>query len=84
MADQTAEPLIVVILVGSPEQIQRGKGEPAVTCAQAAARLGISDARLRQITKNGAIAPVAVFGKAHLYLERDVEELKQRRSVIHG
>ena len=70
--------LIVVMLIGEPEQIRAGRGEVVITVAQACARLGLSESGLRQYINAGELVPVAKVAKARLFKEADVEELRNR------
>lgn len=73
----------LVILYGSNEQISSGKGEVAITAAQAAARLGVSASRIRQMVLAERIRPLPErFHGADLFLERDVEVLKAVREGV--
>lgn len=69
----------VVILVGEPEAIRAGQGEVAVTAAQAAAMLKMSEGSFRNCMKRGEIAPCATITNADLFRESDVEALRARR-----
>lgn len=70
----------LVILYGTNEQISAGKGEVAITAAQAAARLGVSASRIRQMVLAERLQPLGErLHGADLFLERDVEVLKAVR-----
>ena len=70
----------LVILYGSSEQISSGRGEVAITAAQAAARLGVSASRIRQFVLAGRLQPLGErLHGADLFLESTVEELKAAR-----
>lgn len=73
--------LVMVILVGTPEEIQAGRGRPVLTAAEAAVRLGVSAGRVRQHVVAGELKHVARFERAHLYLETDVEVLRLKREL---
>lgn len=80
MTPKTLHPdWVVVFLVGPQEQINAGKGMTAIPSNLAAARLGISEARLRQLVNDGAIGPCATYKGAWLFSESDVEVLKRER-----
>jgi hypothetical protein len=73
----------LVILYGSNEQISSGKGEVAITAAQAAARLGVSASRIRQMVLAERLQPLTErLHGADLFLERDVEMLKAVREGV--
>lgn len=76
-----APPLIVQIVVGTAEEISSGQGETAVTMAQVAARLGISITGVRNLVLRRQLTPCAKFDKTHLFVERDVEELRAKRET---
>lgn len=70
----------LVILHGSSEQISAGKGEVVVTAAQAAARLGVSASRIRQLVMAGTLVPLSErLHGADLFPERDIEQLRAQR-----
>lgn len=72
----------LVILYGSHDQIAAGRGEVAITAAQAAARLGISASRVRQLVMVGRLEPLGErLHGSDLFLERTVEQLKAAREV---
>lgn len=75
----------VVILYGPNEQIAAGRGEIAITAAQAAARLGVSASRVRQLVLSGELSPLPerIHG-ADLFLEREIERLKAVREGALG
>lgn len=70
----------LVILYGSNDQLSNGKGEVVVTAAQAAARLGVSSSRIRQLVMAGTLVPLAErLHGADLFPERDIEMLRAQR-----
>lgn len=74
----------IVILHGSSEQIASGHGEVVVTAAQAAARLGVSASRIRQLVSAGQIAPIGErFHGADLFREVEVEVVKAERAAAY-
>ena len=71
--------LIPHVLVGTPEEIRAGKGRTAITITQAAGRLGVSELSVRNLIAKGALASVARFAGALLFLEQEVEQLRIAR-----
>lgn len=70
----------LVILHGSSEQISSGKGEVVVTAAQAAARLGVSASRIRQLVMAGTLVPLPErLHGADLFPELAIERLRSQR-----
>lgn len=73
----------IVILHGPNDQISAGKGEVVVTAAQAAARLGVSASRIRQMVASGVLTPVGErLHGADLYREIDVEQVRADREAM--
>ncbi len=74
----------IVILHGTSEQIASGKGEVVVTAAQAAARLGVSASRIRQLVGEAQITPIGErFHGADLFREVDVEPVRAQREATY-
>ena len=71
----------MILWARSDEELQRGTALEVVTATSAAARLGVSEARLRQLSLTGAIKHVDQVAKARLYLVNDVEQLKAARAA---
>lgn len=72
----------IVILHGSSEQIASGKGEIVVTAAQAAARLGVSASRIRQLVGEELLTPIGErFHGADLFREVEIEQVRARREA---
>lgn len=70
----------LVILHGTSDQISSGKGEVVVTAAQAAARLGVSSSRIRQLVMAGTLVPLRErLHGADLFPEREIELLRSQR-----
>lgn len=65
-----------MILVGSPADLSSGRGEPALTVADTAARLGVSESKIRSMIKNGIVNPCARIAKVQLFRASDVERLR--------
>lgn len=76
--------LVVVHVVGTPEDIRAGRGESANTYAQAAVRLGVSVTALWQLVAQGELTPCAACGKTKLFRESDVEALGVRLRTTRG
>lgn len=71
---------IMILYAKTDEELQRGTALEVVTATSAAAKLGVSEARLRQLSLVGAIKHVDQVAKARLYLVDDVEKLKAARA----
>lgn len=71
--------LIVQCVVGTPEEIRAGQGETAITTAQTAGRLRVSENTVRNFVARGELAPCAEFAGAVLFRESDVERLRASR-----
>ena len=54
--------------------------EGYITTTEAAERLGISSARVRQLVESGDL-PVTKFGPVNMVKETDLELIQERRSV---
>lgn len=76
--------IAVQIVVGTPDEIRSGRGETAVTPTEAGARLGVSSTRVSQLVKDGALRPVTYFQNTALFLEREIEALRQERARARG
>lgn len=62
----------------------KGRGQVALTAAQAAARLGVSERRVRGFFEEAKLTPCPEkFWNSPLYLESDVEQLRQSRMKAH-
>lgn len=72
-----AERIVVQVVVGTAEEIRSGRGECALTTAQAAAKLKLSPTGLRILLDTGVLKPCAKFAKAFLFRESDVDRLVQ-------
>lgn len=68
--------LLARFVIGTPEELSRGRGASALTMQEAADYLEISKSTFRNIVASGEIARVAQFDRFHLFLESDVERLK--------
>lgn len=76
--------VVVLVGYGTAEAVRGAEGEVALTAAQAAGELGVSDARFRQLVGEKKIKPVASIAKAKLYRISEVEALKASRSDPAG
>lgn len=73
-----------VIWGESEGEIEKGNGQIALTSAQAAARLGVSERRVRGLIEEAKLTPCPEkFWNSPLYLESDVEQLRQQRMKAH-
>jgi hypothetical protein len=73
-----------VIYADTEELLKSGRGELALSSTQAAARLGFAERRIRELVKGGELTPIPEKnGVSHLYLERDVMDLYERRKKMH-
>lgn len=75
---------IVVTLVGTPADIQNGRGQMALTLVQVAARLNVSGTRVRQLVAQDAIRPAIYDGVTYYFLEGDVEKLLAKRRHVNS
>lgn len=73
---------ILILWRKTEEELASGAGLVALSATAAAAKLGVSTARLRQLVIAGEIAPVERFAKANLFLADDVEKLRVSRSTV--
>lgn len=73
-------PMPIVIMVGSDEELAENKGKRALTRTQAAARLGVTERRVGAFVEQGDLTPYdeRLFN-VPLYIEEDVEELRESR-----
>lgn len=71
----------LLLIYGSDEELQSGRGVVVVPAAQAALMLNVSDRRFRQLVARGDISPAARIVTADLYLVSDVKALHERRST---
>jgi predicted DNA-binding transcriptional regulator AlpA len=70
----------IVILVGEAEEIEAGKGRPALTRTQAAARLGIAEKSIYRLIENMELTPYPErLFNSPLFIEQEVEDLRQKR-----
>ncbi len=70
----------IMIVVGSEEELKAGRGEPALTFTQAAARLGVTVLTLRKYIEKALITPFEErLSGALLFPESAVEQLRQSR-----
>lgn len=72
---------IMIVWAKTEAELAIGPGLEVVSAAVAAGKLGVSEARLRQLSLAGAIKHVDQFAKARLYLLDDVEKLRATRSA---
>lgn len=70
----------IVILVGETSEIERGRGRPALTRTQAAARLGVGEKSLYQMIERMELTPYneRLFNSP-LFLAEEVESLREKR-----
>lgn len=73
--------MAIVILVGEPKEIRAGRGDVAITAAQAAGLLGVSESTFRNLIRRGQIAACGYVGKTFVYKETDVARLGARRDA---
>lgn len=71
---------LMILWAQSEEALGRGSALEVISATAAAAKLGISEARLRQLSIAGVIKHVDQFAKARLYLVDDVEKLRSARA----
>ena len=69
----------VVFLVGTDEELEQGKGKPALTRTVAAARLGVTERTIRELVEAAQLTPAEYIGNNVLFLSEDVEELREKR-----
>lgn len=75
---------IYLIWAESEEDFRKSKGQVALTTTQAAARLGVIERRVRGLVEEAKLTPIAEkFGNSPLYLEADIETLRQSRLKAH-
>jgi hypothetical protein len=74
-----ARGLVAHLMVGTVEELLAGRGQLAVSAAQAREMLGISETYLRELVARGFLSPVAKHGKGFVYLAVDVQRLAQAR-----
>lgn len=72
-------PRLLHLVYGTADEIARGQAVALVTAGEARRALDLSETGFRDLIGSGQIAPVAKFGKAHLFSAIEVEELRLRR-----
>lgn len=72
---------LMIMWAKTDEELASGVALEVVSAATAAGKLGVSEARLRQLSIAGAIQHVDQFAKARLYLLDDVEKLRASRTA---
>lgn len=68
-----------MFLVGSDEELEQGRGKPALTRTVAAARLGVTERTIRELVEADQITPVEYVGNSVLFLSEDIEALREKR-----
>lgn len=71
---------ILILWRKTEEELASGSGLVVLSATAAAAKLGVSAARLRQLVIAGEIVPVERFAKANLFLADDIEKLRVDRA----
>lgn len=82
MADPNEK--IVQIIIGTAQELAKGKGRTACTATEAAARLRVSERTLRYLIADGIIAPAARVLNADLFDTAQVEALREQRAKPRG
>lgn len=73
-----------IIWAESERDMDKGQGQVALTATQVAARLGVSERRVRGLFEEAKLTPCPEkFWNSPLYLESDVETLRQQRMKSH-
>lgn len=72
--------LEVVILVGTAQELAKGKGRTAVVATEAASRLRVSERTFRSLIAAGEIKPIATLLRSDLFDAGEVLALRARRS----
>lgn len=73
-------PVAIIVLVGSQQEMEAGKGRVGLTAGQAAVRLNIGERTFRQLIEDGEISPYEEqLGPMKFFEEPDVEELRKKR-----
>lgn len=72
---------LMIMWAKDETSLNSGTALEVIPATAAAAKLGVSEARLRQLSLAGAITHVDQFAKARLYLVDDVEKLKRDRET---
>jgi DNA polymerase III delta subunit len=70
----------IVIIAGTDDEIKAGKAQTMLTRTQAAARLGVTERRIKEFVDNADLTPYEErLFHIPLFAANDVEELRQSR-----
>jgi len=74
----------VLILVGTAQELAKGKGRTAVIATEAASRLRVSERTFRSLIAAGEISPIATLLRSDLFDAAEVLALQARRATTRG
>ena len=81
MSRHLSDTLVLLMVVGTAEDLAAGRGETVITVTEAAAVLGVSRQAVSKMVASDRLVPLTRYEGAWLFKESDVRKLRDERQL---